>query len=181
MKIVADDKIPFLKGVLEPYGEIEYLPGSEINNSNIKNADALLIRTRTICNKDLLQNTTVKIIITATIGYDHIDTVYCEQRGIVWKNAPGCNSGSVMQYVGSALIQLSRRYNFNLRDKTLGIIGVGHVGSKVAKLAEVLGMQILLNDPPRTRAEGSGNYTGLDELLQSSDIISLHVPVIIRN
>jgi len=177
MKIVADDKIPFLKGVLEPFAEVEYIPGHKIRNEHIKGADALIIRTRTICNKELLQHSKIKIIITATIGYDHIDTSWCEQNGIIWRNAPGCNSGSVMQYIGSALVYLSRQHTFHLKDKTIGIVGFGHVGTKVAKLAELLGMKIILNDPPRAREEASNRYFCFDDVMQNSDIITFHVPL----
>src|SRR5512135_543347 len=99
MRIIADDKIPFLKGVLEPYAEMIYLPGRQIDHSKVKDADALLVRTRTCCDEKLLKGTTVKFLATATIGYDHIDREYCENNQITWTNAPGCNSGSVMQYI----------------------------------------------------------------------------------
>ena len=95
MRIVADDKIPFLKGVLEPFADVDYVSGEKISNEIIKQADAILIRTRTHCNEELLKGSRVQFIGTATIGYDHIDTKYCEDHGIVWKNAPGCNAVSV--------------------------------------------------------------------------------------
>ncbi len=116
MKIVADDKIPFLKGLLEPFAEMVYLPGNKINMEAVKNADALIIRTRTNCNEALLKNSKVKIIATATIGYDHIDTKWCEDNGILWKNAPGCNSGSVMQYIASLFVYLSKKHNFKFEE-----------------------------------------------------------------
>lgn len=177
IKVVADDKIPFLKGVLDSYAEVEYLPGKQITKDTILDADALLIRTRTRCDAGLLEGTKVKFIGTATIGFDHIDTVYCEKQGISWVNSPGCNSSSVQQYIASALLKISAETGFNLRDKTLGIVGVGRVGSKVEKLAWILGMNIILNDPPRARAEGLNQFVSLDELLRDSDIISLHVPL----
>ena len=97
MKVVADDKIPYLKGVLEPFVDVVYLPGDRITREDLKDADALLTRTRTKCNKELFEGSKVKFIATATIGFDHIDTEWCEQNGIYWTNAPGCNSGSVYQ------------------------------------------------------------------------------------
>ncbi|MFO7369958.1 MAG: erythronate-4-phosphate dehydrogenase, partial [Bacteroidales bacterium] len=118
MKIVADDKIPFLRGVLEPFADVVYVPGKAISREHLLDADALLTRTRTRCNKSLLGNTPVKFIGTATIGFDHIDTAWCENNGIVWKNAPGCNASSVNQYIASALVNLSRKHGFNLKDKT---------------------------------------------------------------
>lgn len=177
LKIVADDKIPFLKGVLEPFVNVEYLPGGKISRENIIDADALIIRTRTKCNYDLLEGTKVKLITTATIGIDHIDINYCEQKNIKWYNAPGCNSGSVMQYITSALLNLAEKENFSLSDKTIGIVGVGNVGSKIKKVAESLGMKILLNDPPRERKEGGQGFTSLDKIKSDCDIITFHVPL----
>lgn len=178
IKIVADSKIPLLKGVFEPYAEIVYLHPSEITNENIIDADALLIRTRSKCNSILLDGTNVKFIATATIGYDHIDTSYCESKNIKWMNAPGCNSTSVMQYVASALLTLAKNKNINLSDMTIGIVGVGNVGSKVVRLSEALGMKVLLNDPPRERKEGKGKFVSLEELMDRSNIITFHVPLI---
>jgi len=177
VKIVADSKIPYLKGVLEPYAEVEYYPGKEITSALIKHADALIVRTRTICNRQLLKGSTVKFIATATIGFDHIDTNYCRKKNIHWASAPGCNSGSVMQYVASALVFLSEKYNFSFEDKTIGIVGVGSVGSKVARMASTLGMNVLLNDPPRQRKEGKTNFVTLNEIQKNADIISFHVPL----
>ncbi|MBI5809317.1 MAG: 4-phosphoerythronate dehydrogenase PdxB [Ignavibacteriales bacterium] len=177
MKIIADDKIPFLKGVLEPFASIEYLNYSQITNEKLKDVDALLIRTRTKCNKELLEGTKVKFIATATIGFDHIDTKYCDEKNIKWLNAPGCNSGSVMQYFASAILSLAHKKNISLKDKTLGIIGVGNVGSKVERFAKTIGMKVLLNDPPRERVEGKDKFVSLDELISKSDIITFHVPL----
>jgi erythronate-4-phosphate dehydrogenase len=177
MKIVADINIPFLKGVLEPFAEVVYLPGKDIIAEVIKDADALIIRTRTNCNAELLEGSAVKFIATATIGFDHIDTDYCASRGIKWTNAPGCNSGSVMQYMATALAHLSEKYSFDYKDKTMGIVGVGNVGTKVARLATILGMNVLLNDPPRMRKEEKEDFVSLKEIQKKADIISFHVPL----
>jgi len=177
IKIIADDKIPFLKGVLEPYADISYISGNLITQESIVDADALLIRTRTKCNQSLLGGTSVKFIATATIGYDHIDTDYCKSREITWVNAPGCNSSSVQHYITAALLTLAQKHNFNLSDKTLGVVGVGNVGSKVHAAAKLLGMKVMLNDPPRARKEGHAGFVSLDEILETSDIITLHVPL----
>jgi erythronate-4-phosphate dehydrogenase len=177
MRIVADDKIPYLKGVLEPFASVDYVPGEKISNDIIKNADALLTRTRTHCNEELLRGSQVQFIGTATIGYDHIDTNYCEAHGIVWKNAPGCNAGSVCQYVASALEYLARRFNFSLQNRVLGVVGVGNVGNKVVQIAEMLGMQVYLCDPPRVRQEGACGFISLDGILRECDIITFHVPL----
>jgi erythronate-4-phosphate dehydrogenase len=177
MKIVADDKIPFLKGVLEPYADMIYLPGKLINRKVLIDADALLIRTRTKCTEALLKGTSVRFIGTATIGFDHIDTRYCEKKGISWTNAAGCNSSSVMQYMAAALFKMSSEFRFDLKDKTIGIIGVGNVGSKVEKFASIMEMKVLLNDPPRARAEGDKNFVSLGTVLFESDIVTAHVPL----
>ncbi|MCB9259871.1 MAG: 4-phosphoerythronate dehydrogenase PdxB [Ignavibacteriales bacterium] len=177
MKIIADDKIPFLKGVLEPYGNIEYYPGKEITKDKIIDADALIIRTRTKCNADLLYDTNVKLITTATIGYDHIDTNYCEENNLKWLNAPGCNSSSVHQYITTVLLHIAEKENIDLTQKVLGIVGVGNVGSKIQKAANALGMKILLNDPPRERNESNSKFVSLEKIKEEADIITYHVPL----
>jgi len=178
MKVICDSDIPFLKGALEPHCEVVYARGSEISRDMVKDADALVIRTRTKCDANLLEGSKVRFIATATIGYDHIDTRWCESHGITWTNAPGCNSWSVQQYIGSLLVTLSRQLGFSFREKTLGVVGVGNVGSKVARLAALLGFRVLLCDPPRARREGSGPFVSIDEIIGRSDIITLHVPLI---
>ncbi|MCX6302474.1 MAG: 4-phosphoerythronate dehydrogenase PdxB [Bacteroidia bacterium] len=177
MKIIADDKIPFLKDVLEPYAEVIYLPGRQITNKILRDADALLIRTRTKCTESLLKGTKVKYIGTATIGFDHIDTQFCEKNEIFWTNAPGCNSSSVQQYMAAALLKIAAEFRFSLKGKTIGIVGVGNVGSKVEKLALALGMNVLLNDPPRERKEGEKKFVSLGSVIYKSDIVTLHVPL----
>lgn len=178
IKIIADQNIPFLRGVLEPFSEVIYLPGKQITREVVRNADALLIRTRTTCDETLLKGSPVKFIGTATIGFDHIDTGYCDKKGIKWVNAPGCNSSSVQQYVAGALLKIAAENNFFLRDKTLGIVGAGQVGSKVEKFARTMGMRVLLNDPPRERREKDTAFCDLDTILAEADIITLHVPLI---
>jgi erythronate-4-phosphate dehydrogenase len=177
MKIVCDNKIPFLRGALEPYADVVYLPGKETTAEVVKDADALITRTRTICNEGLLAGSAVKVIATATIGFDHIDTAWCEANGIIWRNAPGCNSWSVKQYITALLVTLARNRRLHLSDLTLGVVGVGNVGSKVAEAASILGMKVLLNDPPRARREGPSAFVDLDCLVAHSDIITLHVPL----
>jgi erythronate-4-phosphate dehydrogenase len=177
IKIAADNKIPFLKGVLEPYADIQYVSPAEMTTEALRDADGILIRTRTHCNESLLKGTNVKFIATATIGYDHIDTKYCNDAGIYWVNAPGCNSSSVQQYISSAILTIAKKNNLKLSETTIGIVGVGNVGKKVEKIARLFGMQVLLNDPPRAREEGPEKFVSLNELLSRSDIITLHVPL----
>jgi erythronate-4-phosphate dehydrogenase len=177
IKIVADNKIPFLEGALEGVAAMKYLPGGSISKDDLMDADALITRTRTQCNSELLEGSSVRFIASATIGFDHIDTRYCKEKGIQWTNAPGCNSSSVEQYLVSALLWLAFQRKLKLKNMTLGIVGVGNVGSKVARVAEALGMEVLLNDPPRERVEGSEDFISLEALQEQSDIISLHVPL----
>lgn len=176
-KIVIDDKIPFIRGVLDQCATTLYLPGAKISPDDVRDADGIITRTRTLCDRALLHGSSVRFIATATIGYDHIDDAYCRANNITWTSAPGCNSGSVMQYISSALINLALKYRLKLEDITLGVVGIGNVGTKVAKAAEALGMRVLKNDPPRQRAEGDDGFCPLDEILADSDIISLHVPL----
>ncbi len=177
IRIVADDKIPFLKGVLEPYAEVEYYPGAKIDSHTLKSADALITRTRTKANKENLEGSKVKFVATATIGFDHIDTEWLAENSIGWTNAPGCNSTSVMQYIAATLVFLTRKKGFRFKDKTLGVVGVGNVGSKVARMAEVLGFRVLLNDPPREREEGSSSFVSFEKIKEQADIITFHVPL----
>lgn len=177
MKIIIDNKIPYIKGALEPFAEVIYIPGSKTTNETVTDANALITRTRTLCNESLLKNSSVRMIATATIGYDHIDTEYCEKAGIKWTNAPGCNAKSVEQYIASALFAWALQYRIKLREKTIGIVGAGNVGSKVARFCSILGMKVLVNDPPRERAEGPEGYVSLQTIREEADIITFHVPL----
>lgn len=177
IKIIADDKIPFLKGALDEKAEVIYMPGSRISRGDLQDADGLIIRTRTRCERSLLEGSRVSFIASATIGYDHIDTAYCESAGIAWTNAPGCNSSSVQQYLVSALLYLGCKRGLDLKKMILGVVGLGNVGQKVRMAGEALGMKVLLNDPPRARKEGPEGFVGLDTLLNEAQIISLHVPL----
>ena len=177
MKIVADRYIPFLEGVFEPYAEIVYIDGGAISREDIMDADALIIRTRTICNEELLGGSKVRMIATATIGTDHIDLEYCREAGIEVHNSEGCNAGGVMQYVFSALYGVAARKSIKLEDAVLGIIGVGHVGSKVKEMAEYLGFKVLCCDPPRAEKEGDEGFCSLEYLLTNSNVVTMHVPL----
>ena len=172
-KIVADDKIPFLKGVLEEAAEVVYLPGAKTTAEDVRDADALITRTRTRCNRDLLTGSRVRFIATATIGFDHIDLEDMASLGILWRNAPGCNAASVAQYIASTLVS----FPGSRKGETLGVIGVGHVGKLVARVGEALGMRVLLNDPPRAEKEGPEGFVELSEIRQEADFITLHVPL----
>jgi erythronate-4-phosphate dehydrogenase len=177
MKIVIDENIPFIRGVFEPWASVVYSPGRAIDKEMVRDADALIVRTRTICNSMLLEGSSVRIVASATIGFDHIDTGWLETRGIKWVNAPGCNSGSVMQYITAALFFAAVRHSLDLRSLKLGVVGIGNVGSKVVRAARALGMTVLQNDPPRERKEGAGEFVSLDRVIEESDILTLHVPL----
>ena len=208
MKIIADEAIPYLKGIFENECDVEYYPGSEITPQRVKDADALIVRTRTKCNAQLLEGSKVKVIASATIGTDHIDRAWCQSHNIALFNAPGCNSGGVLQYFLTALFkclstrELWQKFLNSAPDAgsaaagaaesapfTVGVIGVGNVGSKVAAACESLGFEVLRNDPPKERqqtlAYNSGylrivdfkDYYSLDYLLENSDVVTLHVPL----
>lgn len=172
IKIVVDEKIPFLKGLLEPYAAVVYKEGRIISPDDVKDADAMIIRTRTRCDRTLLQGSKVRFIGTATIGFDHIDMEYCSRNRIKVVTAAGCNAGGVAQYVMAALAFL----NADPVKHTLGIIGVGNVGSAVKEAASGMGFNVLCNDPPKADTGGEG-YVSLDRLLSASDIITVHVPL----
>ena len=167
LKIIADKFIPFLSGRLESIARVEYLDPVVINSDAIKDADALIVRTRTRCDERLLAGSSVKFIATATIGYDHIDTDFCKLNGISWSNAAGCNAQGVCDYVEEVLYELNVE-----KVKTIGIIGVGHVGSLVAEMARRMGYKVLLNDPPK----GLGD--DIDTLISKADVITFHTPLV---
>lgn len=177
MKIVADKDIPFLEGVFEPYAEVFYKQGDSIMKEDVADADVLIVRTRTQCNADLLEGTSVKMVTTATIGTDHIDLDYCASHGITVANAAGCNAGGVMQYVFSAVYGVAARKGIKLEDAVFGIVGVGNVGSKIEFLAKYLGFKVLRCDPPRAEAEGPEGFCSLEYLLENSNIVTMHVPL----
>lgn len=177
LRVVADVDIPFLRGVLEPFADVRYLPARAIGAADVRDADALMVRTRTHCGAALLGGSRVQFIATATIGFDHVDTAFCAANNIAWANAPGCNAASVQQYMGAAMLHLAERRALSLAGLTLGVVGVGNVGSKVAALGRALGMTVLCNDPPRERREGSDGFVALDAIVRRADVISLHVPL----
>ncbi len=177
MKVIVDQKIPYIKETIERIAdEVLFLPGDGFTKDAVKDADALIVRTRTICNRDLLEGSQVKFIATATIGYDHIDTEYCREAGITWTNCPGCNAGSVEQYVHSVLLLLKSEKGLKLENATIGVVGVGHVGSRVARMAENLGMRVLRNDPPRAD-KGELGFVGLETIAHECDVITFHTPL----
>lgn len=177
MRIVADNTVPYLKGIAEPFAEVRYIGSKEFTHENVKDADALIVRSIDKCTRQLLQDTNIKLITTATIGFDHIDIHYCDEAGIKWTNAPGCNAVSVAQYVLASLIVTARKTGETLQGKTLGIVGVGHVGTQLERLAKAYGLNVLRNDPPRALAEKDRSFVDLATIAAEADIISFHTPL----
>lgn len=174
--IIADDAIPFLKGVLEPWADVRYLPGASIRAEDVQDAEALIIRTRTRCDARLLGTSRVRFIATATIGFDHIDLPWCSTRGIRVATAAGCNARGVLQWVAAVLVGLSRMQGWHPSEKTLGIVGVGHVGSLVQEYAAAWGFRVLCCDPPREALE-HGGFLPLEEVARRADLLTFHVPL----
>ena len=176
MKIVADNAIPFLDGVLEPFAEVCRRPGREISAEDVRDADALVIRTRTRCDETLLAGSRVRMIATATIGFDHIDLAWCRRNGIEVATAAGCNARGVLQWVAAVLALLARRQGWTPGQRTLGVVGVGHVGSLVKSYAEAWGFRVLCCDPPREERERCG-FLPLEEVARQADILTFHTPL----
>lgn len=181
MKTVVAETVLLGREAFETLGEAVVIPDRSISAEHLKDADVLIIRSKTKVTPDQLNGSAVRFVGTATAGFEHIDFQGLEQRGIGWCAAPGCNADSVADYMTAALLFLHTTAGVELEGKTLGIIGVGQVGSRVAKRAKALGLRVLLNDPPREEKEGSASrdvFHPLETLLAESDIITLHVPLI---
>ncbi len=176
MKIIADENIPFAREAFGCLGEVTLAKGRAITRDLLREADALFVRSVTKVNAALLDGTPVKFVATATIGVDHIDLGYLNERGIGFASAPGSNANSVAEYVVAALLVLARRGNFRLEGKTIGVVGVGNVGSRVVEKCRALGMRVLQNDPPLQRQTGDPRFLPLPALLEA-DILTFHVPL----
>ena len=176
LNIVADENIPALEPLFQPFGRITRLPGRAMQNQDLQQADVLLVRSVTRVNQQLLQNTPVQFVGTATIGTDHIDQGWLKEQGISFSSAPGCNADAVAEYVISCLLMVADEQGFDLVDKVVGIVGVGNVGGRLQQRLERLGVKLLLNDPPR-QDTGCEGMVGLNQLLQDADIICMHTPL----
>lgn len=176
MKVIIDKAIPYIQGVLEPFAEVIYRDGREFSQEDVRDADMLIIRTRTRCNEALLAGSNVKLISTATIGFDHIDLDYCAHRGIKVTTAQGCNAAGVLQWVAAALALLSKCEGWTPQERTLGIVGVGNVGRLIEEYAREWGFKILRCDPPRHKREG-GDFIPMEEVVSGSDIVTFHTPL----
>lgn len=176
MRIVVDSKNSFVQETFRQLGRVEVLPTQAITRDALRDADALIVRSETRVDARLLEGTPVRFVGTATIGVDHLDTVYLAERGIAFANAPGSNAESVAEYVAAALLVLACDRKTDLSGMTIGIVGVGNVGSRVDRVATGLGMRVLLNDPPLQRRTGDARFLPLNELA-GADIVTLHVPL----
>lgn len=174
--ILIENKIPFIKGRLEGLARVEYVDPEDFCAERVRGADAVIVRTRTRCDASLLSGSNVRLVVTATIGTDHIDMGWCADHGIMVRNAPGCNAPAVAQYVWGELLLMGVKPE----GVTIGVVGHGNVGSIVARWGEMLGARVLLCDPPksvRLGREGEGRYMSLEEMLPLCDVVSLHTPL----
>lgn len=178
IKIIADENIAFAEEAFSSLGEVRLLHGREITNKTLRQADALITRSITKVGRSLLRNTSVSFVGTATIGTDHIDMKYLEDKNISFADAKGCNADAVAEYVFAAIYAIAASEKRNLGETSIGIIGVGNIGSRVARIGSAAGMKILLNDPPLKRISGNNIYLDLEEVIKA-DIVTLHVPLTI--
>ncbi|HUI30535.1 MAG TPA: 4-phosphoerythronate dehydrogenase [Candidatus Acidoferrales bacterium] len=175
MNIVVDSAIPFVDKTFGPLGTLVKLESKAIDSAAVHDADAVVVRSETKVDEKLLSGSKVQFVGTATIGTDHVDVEFLRSKNIVFASAPGSNSNAVVQYVFAALFALARRKHFLLKGKTLGVVGVGNIGSKIVRIGKKLGMHVLQNDPPFQRATRNPEFISLDDLMVS-DFITIHVP-----
>lgn len=180
LKIIADENIPALQALFAPLGELHTRPGRSICRDDLLDADILLVRSITPVNRALLEGTSVRFVGTATIGTDHVDLAALAELGIGFSSAPGCNADAVVEYVLSVLLHLAEEQGFDLWRRTVGIVGVGNVGSRLAARLQAMGITTLLCDPPRQRTlpvNEAACFCSLEQLLNEADIVSLHTPL----
>jgi erythronate-4-phosphate dehydrogenase len=176
MKLIIDDAVQNYQKIFSDFGEITAVPGREINSQIVKDADVLIVRSRTQVNKTLLSGSNIKFVGSCVAGLDHIDETYLKQNNIAFFSAQGCNANAVAEYVMMTLLNLADELDFDLQKQSLGIIGVGNVGNKLLRKAKVFGMKVLLNDPIREQKENLNNFVNLETVL-SADIITVHTPL----
>jgi erythronate-4-phosphate dehydrogenase len=176
MNIIIDENIPQAREAFSTLGNVKLLDGRILKNDNVKDTDVLIVRSITKVNKELLKNSRVKFVGTATIGTDHVDLEYLKEQNIQFADAKGCNADSVAEYVFTSLLKVALEKNISLKGKSIGVVGVGNIGSRIVRLAESLGMNVLKNDPPLERKGVGNNYTTLDDTIKA-DIVTFHVPM----
>lgn len=176
MKILADANIPFVQECFSSIGEVIVMGGRDMTPEAVAEADALLVRSITPVNESLLSGSAVRFVGTATIGFDHVDLDYLDAQHIGFASAPGSNANSAAEYVIAALLDIGQKHGIRLEGKSIGVVGVGNVGGRVAKKCEALGMRVLRNDPPLQRQTGSPTYVPI-EALYDCDFITFHTPL----
>lgn len=176
LKIVIDENIPFAQRIFSSLGKIEIIQGEKITSTVLQDKDILIVRSVTQVNEQLLRNSPVKFVGTATIGFDHIDTDYLKSKNIGFASAKGSNANSVVEYLFAGLFNYCAKKRIDIKSIKMGIIGVGDIGSKVADKAEMLGIHVFRNDPPLQRQKSDKKYIDLDKIL-SCDVITLHTPL----
>lgn len=175
MQIITDENIAYAGEAFSTLGTVHQLPGRGITRESLANADALIIRSVTKVDAALLEGTSVRFVGTATIGTDHIDLPYLRSKGITFTDAKGCNADAVAEYVWTAIFHPALRTGKRLQDLTIGICGVGNIGSRIRNTATALGMGVVLCDPPLKDETGSDDYRPLHEL-RDADIVTFHTP-----
>ncbi|UXZ53132.1 4-phosphoerythronate dehydrogenase PdxB [Halomonas sp. 7T] len=178
MKLVIDANIPAADACFGSFGVLHRLPGREIRAADIRDADALVVRSITQVNQALLAYSQVRFVGTCTIGTDHIDLAYLAERNIGFASAPGCNAEAVVDYVLSSLLTVSEREGWRLLERTVGIVGAGNVGSRLKGRLQALGVEVLVCDSPRAEQEGEGDFVALDTLIERCNVICLHTPLV---
>ncbi|STQ60851.1 4-phosphoerythronate dehydrogenase PdxB [Pseudescherichia vulneris] len=177
MKILVDENMPYARELFSRLGEVKPVPGRPIPEDELADAQALMVRSVTKVNASLLSGTAVKFVGTATAGTDHVDQAWLGEAGIGFSAAPGCNAIAVVEYVFSALLMLAERDGFTLKDRTVGIVGVGNVGSRLQARLEAWGVRTLLCDPPRADRGDAGDFRPLEALVREADILTFHTPL----
>lgn len=177
MKIVADQAIADVAAVFAPLGELVLMPGRDIGPADVSDADALLVRTITRVDETLLAGSSVQFVGSAASGTDHIDLAYLAAQGVQCSSAPGCNADAVVNYVFAALAWLELNRAVDWRGRSVGIVGGGNVGSRLATVLLALGMEVRIHDPFLPESHPLANcFATLDDVLACS-LVSLHVPL----
>ncbi|MGK6327612.1 4-phosphoerythronate dehydrogenase PdxB [Erwinia sp. DT-104] len=177
MKILVDENMPYARELFSRTGDVVAVPGRPVPQAELDDADGLMVRSVTKVNAELLNGKPVKFVGTATAGTDHIDEAFLQQQGIAFSAAPGCNAIAVVEYVFSALLLLAERDGFALKDRTVGIVGVGNVGGRLQARLAALGIRTLLCDPPRADRGDEGDFLPLSQLVAEADILTFHTPL----
>ncbi|WOE40580.1 4-phosphoerythronate dehydrogenase [Acinetobacter chinensis] len=175
MKIVADENLAFTEYFFAEFGNIHQAAGRTLTQKDVQDAEALLVRSVTKVNNQLIEKTQLKFVGSATIGTDHLDIPALEKHQIAWSNAAGCNAQAVAEYVITALLHIDSEFLDSGKTFTLGIIGLGNVGSRLAYMAQLLGWNVIGYDPFVQRE--NIHQVELEELLKHSDAITTHVPL----